>query len=289
MTGNGDHAARSAMVDIAVLGDLHVRRHGRHINLTATESLLLVLLITDGAPVAADTLQRRLWSREPDRRTEQNLRRVIKNLRDKLGGGPPPAGDGASLVEFARLGTRSGYRLNPALVHTDLRSHEEHITAGTAALLGRELDEAAAEFKAALALWGKSPFQETATWSFATSWVSVLRNWHRTAVAGHAEALIRLGRHLEAIPGLYEATAEHPGDGGLWELLIVALYTAGRDPDAAAALHDASVAFHREGIDPGYFRRLQQDVLNLSLPRHGSLALDWLGASKRSAPPDAAA
>jgi DNA-binding SARP family transcriptional activator len=278
------------MIDVGVLGTLHVRRDGRELVLTPTQVLvLLVLAIAGGHPVAKHTLQRRVYDREPDRRTEQNLRRHVKDLRDKLCEGLMPHSTGTAVIVTTKLGSQTAYRLDRAAVRMDAPRFEQHVTAGCAALRAGRCAEAAAHFQDAQALWRGDPLADVADHAFAASWITRLRSWHRIAVSGHAEAFIRLGRHREVIPALQDCTAAYPSDGWLWQLLIIALYADLRDGDAARALRDAIDAFRSEGLDPRFFGQLQHGVLTLTLPRDGNLAVGALASAASPAPPDAAA
>jgi DNA-binding SARP family transcriptional activator len=282
------------MIDVGVLGTLHVRRDGRELVLTPTQVLvLLVLAIAGGHPVAKHTLQRRVYDREPDRRTEQNLRRHVKDLRDRLcegllpyGSGP---GTGSAVIVTTRLGSQTAYRLDPHAVRMDAPRFEQHVTAGCAALRAGHCAEAATYFQDAQDLWRGDPLADVADHAFAASWITRLQSWHRIAVCGHAEAFIRLGRHREAIPALQASTAAHPSDGWLWQLLAIALYADLRDGDAAHALRDAIDAFRSEGLDPRFFSQLHHGILTLTLPRDANQALDTLASAKHPASPDAAA
>lgn len=281
-------AAPAVIIDIELLGPFRVRSDGHDIPLTPTQELvLLVLTVADGHPVDKHTLQRRVFDREPDQRTEQNLRRQIADLRDKLGSASARGVPGATIIVTGKLGAYTAYRLNLDLTHIDAHTFEQQVAAGTAALHTGCQADAAARFQAADALWRSDPLPNLSGRPFTAGWASRLSNWRQAAVRGHAEALIRLGRHREAIPPLHSLTVGRPGDSGLWQLLVVALYADRRDGDAARTLHNAITAFRDEGLDPSFFRQLQHEVLSLSLPRDGSRALDALGLARRPAPPDA--
>ena len=286
MTGTGDHPTSApATIDIHILGPLLVRRDGEHIALTRTQALLLLILLSAaGQPVSKYSLQRRVYDREPDRGTDQTMRRHVKDLRDTLVAGAPP-GHNTKAIVTTRLGGHAAYCMNPTLVRVDAHRFEQHVAAGAAALHARRWAEAALEFQIADSLWRSDPMPDVADKPFAATWITRLNNWRRISVTGYAESFIRLGRHREVIPALRAHAARFPGDSRLWRLLITAEYADGRDGDTAQTLRDAITAFHDEGLDPGCFRQLQYAVLTLALPRNGSLALDFDNIPGSPAPP----
>jgi len=287
MTGTGDHPTSApATIDIHILGPLLVRRGGQRIALTRTQALvLLILLSAVGQPVSKYSLQRRVYDREPDRGTDQTMRRHVKDLRDTLAAGAP-RGHGARAIMTTMLGGHAAYCVDPTLVSVDAHHFEQHVADGAAALHARRWAEAAFEFQIADSLWRSDPLPDVADRPFAATWITGLRNWRRISISGYAESFIRLGRHREIIPALHTHAARFPGDSRLWRLLVIAEYADGRDGDATQTLRDAIAAFHDEGLDPSCFWQLQHAVLTLALPRNGSLALDFEDTPCRPTPPN---
>ena len=72
------------------------------------------------------------------------------------------------------------------------------------------------------------------------------------AVEARIEADLALGRHGDVAGELEGLCQRHPLRERLWELLMLALYRAGRQADALRAYGDARTALVEElGIDPG--------------------------------------
>ncbi len=72
------------------------------------------------------------------------------------------------------------------------------------------------------------------------------------AVEARIEADLALGRHGDVAGELEALCQRHPLRERLWELLMLALYRAGRQADALRAFSDARTALVEElGIDPG--------------------------------------
>jgi DNA-binding SARP family transcriptional activator len=270
-----DHATSAATLDIAILGPLRILQDGSETSLTRTQALaLLVLVCAGGHPVTKDALHRKVYGREPDMRSAQTLRRHIANLRAAIG---PQAVKTTSLAEV------TAYRLDLSGVRLDADRFRELAQAGMAALRGRRLVDAAALTGEAIVLWRGRPLPELPGHGFASGLVSNLESWHQNTARVRAEALIRLTRHREIIPELQSFTRAYPGDGLLWRLLAIALYADHHDGGASEALQDASKAFVGEGLHPGYFRSLHEQVLNMTLPRDGAMAIDT--AARPGTPP----
>lgn len=275
MARTWDHATSAATLDIAILGPLRILQDGTEIFLTRAQALaLLVLVCAGGHPVTKDALHRKVYGREQDKRSVQTLRRHIANLRAAIG---------AQAVKTVSLAGMTAYRLDLSGVRLDADRFQELAQAGTAALRSRRLAEAAALTEDAIVLWRGRPLPELPGHSFVAGLVSSLESWHQNAARVRAEALIRLARHREIVPELQSFTRTYPGDGLLWRLLAIALYADHCDGGASEALQDASKAFVGEGLHPGYFHLLHEQVLNMTLPRDGAMAID--AAARPDAPP----
>jgi DNA-binding SARP family transcriptional activator len=266
MTSAGDHATSAATLDIAILGPLRILRDGNEILLTPTQALaLLVLVCAGGHPVTKCALHRKVYGREPDKQSAQTLRRHIANLRAAIG---------AQSVKTTSLADKTAYCLDLSGVRLDADRFRELAQAGTAALRGRRLADAAALAGNAIAAWRGRPLPELSEHGFAIGLATSLESWHQSAARVRAEAMIRLAGHREIVPELQSLTLAYPGDGLLWRLLVIALYADDRDGGACEALQDASKAFVGEGLHPGYFHALHEQVLNMTLPRDGAMAID---------------
>ena len=95
---------------------------------------------------------------------------------------------------------------------------------------------------------------------------------------------MRLGDVADVIGELEAAVAAYPYQEGLWELLITALYRAGRQADALAAYQRVRKLLADElGLDPGpQLQQLEQQILT----HDASLAVaDRATATVRSTTP----
>ena len=83
------------------------------------------------------------------------------------------------------------------------------------------------------------------------------------AIESRAGADLMLGRHGELVGELEASCREHPVRERLWELLMLALYQAGRQAEALSAYTEVRDRLAGElGIDPGpALRELQARIL----------------------------
>ena len=108
-----------------------------------------------------------------------------------------------------------------------------------------------------------------------------------SAVEARIEADLALGRHGDVAGELEALCQRHPLRERLWELLMLALYRAGRQADALRAFGEARTALVEElGIDPGpalkelEARVLAQDPTSTRRPR---IAWPAVATGRRSA------
>jgi DNA-binding SARP family transcriptional activator len=279
-----------AVIDIAILGELKLTIRGEPAAIPPkTARLLCELLTAGGHTVLADTLQRRLYSRELDHRTGQALRRCISDLRDILRGTIPPHDDRERVIFTRRIGAETGYGIHLNTVRLDATLFQHHAATASGLMRDGHWAQAITWLETARGLWRGNPFTGISDAASAGTWKTRLLTAHQTTIGEHAEALIRLDHVSEALQNLQAGAVTYPGNGRLWRLLMLALYVAERDSEASHASRDAIASFREEGIDPpAAVLQLQQDLLGHRLPREPGPALDAAGFA-RSALPAAAA
>jgi hypothetical protein len=115
----------------------------------------------------------------------------------------------------------------------------------------------------AVALWRGPAYAEFADQAWARAEITRLDELRALAQERRAEALLALGRAAEAVPDLDAHAQAHPWREDGWRLLALALYQAGRQGDALAALRRARHVLAAElGVDPGPgLRQLESDIL----------------------------
>lgn len=116
----------------------------------------------------------------------------------------------------------------------------------------------------ALELWRGPAYAEFAEHPWARAQADRLEELRLLALHRRAEALLGSGRAADAVPELESLVAGHPLREDTWRLLGLALYQAGRQGDALAALRRARSTLLTElGVDPGpELRALEADILD---------------------------
>jgi DNA-binding SARP family transcriptional activator len=264
-------------VDISVLGPLEVRRGDTAVRLGAPKLrvLLLSLVLDAGRVVPADRLIEHLWADDPPPQPLVSLRSYISNLRRLLQEpGAPPIID-----------TRSGgyvlhvppERVDAVRFETLARRGHDLVTSGDAAAGLATLDEA-------LALWRGDALADIADEPHARPAVVKLDQLRLNATEDRFDALLATGQHLEALPELEAFVGQHPSRERALRQLVLALYRAGRAPDAlATASAHRAVLVEEYGLDPSpQLAHLTERILRQD-PE-----LDAPAPPTRTAPPAAA-
>ena len=111
--------------------------------------------------------------------------------------------------------------------------------------------EALGSFESALGLWRGLPLAELADHAVAVPFRAEMAALRASATDGRLRALVEAGRHHEAIPALESLIRTEPLREEPYELLVLALYRAGRTPEALD-VHQQFRTLLREqlGIDP---------------------------------------
>ena len=241
------------MISIALLGPVEVRRDGELLAVPAGKptELLVRLALAAGTMVLKERLLEDLWADDAVSTTTNTMQSKVSRLRRALG-------DPGLIV-----GGRAGYTLavEPGAVDAlEVALRADEVTAL------RDGGDPAAVVEACTAALGLFRGESL----FGASDAEWLRP-HRTHLETLRLRLIedQLGARLElgatgAVVGeLEDLVTAHPLREGLWEMLITALYRAGRQADALAAYRTVREHLVEElGIEPGReLQRLEQRVL----------------------------
>ncbi|MCB2177134.1 MAG: winged helix-turn-helix domain-containing protein [Actinomycetales bacterium] len=209
-------------------------------------AVLALLLRAAGRPVPADRIVDAIWGEAAGPGSHASLHTYVSNLRGALGGD--------RLVRDPhgyRVVLREGDELD-----TDLfAARVEDAGAGRAATLR------AAGLSRALELWRGEPYEGLDEVGPLAAERARLTELRTAAELDRVEALLRAGEAPVA-----EATAvrdRNPLDERAWSLLAHALYRAGRQTDALAALREVTRSLSDElGLDPSpALVRLEEQIL----------------------------
>ncbi|GAA1883024.1 BTAD domain-containing putative transcriptional regulator [Actinomadura bangladeshensis] len=220
-------------------------------------SVLARLAAARGRMVPADRLVADLWAQAAPPRAAAGLQSFVSHLRRALEPDRPPRTPARILVTEP-----PGYALRLPDGAVDAWRFDALIdTAG--ALLETDPARARRSAGAALAEWRGPAYAEFADLPWAAAEAARLDERRRLAVERGAEAALRLGAAAEAVPDLEAHATANPLREEAWRLLALALYRAGRQGDALAALRRARATLAEElGVDPGPgLRRLEADIL----------------------------
>ncbi|GAA4229486.1 BTAD domain-containing putative transcriptional regulator [Actinomadura meridiana] len=220
-------------------------------------SVLARLTVARGLMVPADRLVEDLWAGTPPPRAAAGLQSFVSHLRRALEPNRPPRTAARILVTEP-----PGYALRLPDGDVDAWRFDALIDEA-ADLLETDPPGARRRAERALAEWRGPAYAEFADLPWAAAEAARLDERHRLAVERRAEAMLRLGAAAEAVPDLEAHAADNPLREEAWRLLALALYRAGRQGDALAALRRARAQLSEElGIDPGpALRGLESDIL----------------------------
>ncbi len=208
-------------------------------------AVLVMLLLARGRQVPLDGLIDGLWGQRIPRSAVGTVRTYVSRLRHRFGAAV--TGRRGEQIES----TGDGYLLPLGWAVLDLDVFEElHREADGA----RQLDEAAQAvwlLREALGLWRGAALAGIPG-PYADSRRVLLEELRMTATEEKLAAEISIGNHAAAIAELRTVLAEHPFRERLGELLMLALYNAGRQAEALDVFDNVRQRLRGElGIDPG--------------------------------------
>ncbi|GAA3774002.1 tetratricopeptide repeat protein [Plantactinospora mayteni] len=233
-----------------VLGPVRVRQDGRSLPVRGRlqHILLAVLLARANVEVPTHVLAETLWG-EPDERAGPKLQQHVHKLRRVLGD-----------VNHIRFG-QDGYCLNVAPDELDAQRFDALLDDGIRVPDG-EPNRRAEILRQALGLWRGDPFAGLDV-PILTDESARLTERKLIATEDLYEAEIACGHGETTVAKLAELVRLHPLRERSRQLLIIALYGAGRRADALAAYRSAHTTFSDElGVEPGLeLRWLQARIL----------------------------
>ena len=241
------------MLEIAVLGPLEVTRDGQRIPVPSgkTSELLVRLALEAGTPVRADRLIDDLWGAGAGDTRPNTLQSKVAMLRRALG---DPS------VITSRDG---GYALSVEPAGVDALAAVVQADAAARSLEAGD-DRAADDLSSStLELYRGELLQAAGDGAWVTPHRARLEETRLKLVETQLAARLRLGELGSVIGELEAAVVSYPFHEKLWELLITALYRAGRQADALTAYRRIRTLLADElGLDPGpRLQQLEQQVL----------------------------
>ena len=240
------------MYEFRLLGPLEALIDGNSVNLAAAKprALLALLLLHRNRVVATETLIDELWGDDPPARATKTLQVYLSQLRKELGP--------------ERLVTRApGYELRVAEGELDVDRFEKLAADARERLAAGDAAGAVEGMRRALDLWRGPALLEFRAEPFAERAAPRLEDVRLAAVEDWLHAALEAGQAAGIVPELEELVASHPLRERPRELLMLALYRAGRQADALELFRRTRELFVSElGIEPGAsLRELEQAML----------------------------
>ena len=241
-----------AVVRYLMLGPVTALVDGRPADLGGPRQrgVLVVLLSEAGRLVPASHIVDAIWGDEPPASAANLVQRSISQLRKALG---------KDAIE-----TRgAGYMVRVEPDALDLHVFERLLRSGSADLRDGRYEEGGAALRQALALWRGAALADLADQDFLVPEAARLDELRLLAAERALEADLGLGRYADCTAEIEALVHSHPLRERPRELLMRALYGAGRQAEALDAYREARSTFVDElGIEPGpALRELEQAVL----------------------------
>ncbi|MDO3635009.1 BTAD domain-containing putative transcriptional regulator [Mycolicibacterium arseniciresistens] len=263
-----------------LLGPLQVVRAGAPVELGPPKqrAVLAVLLLAHGRVVSVDRLVDAVWGDDAPGSATAGLQAYISNLRRALRDDPQ-----ASPI----VRQPPGYFLDIDADSVDLAVFARRCAEVAGAVEAADWTAALDVADAAMALW-RGPFlADLSDQPWVAQDAARVEVMRADCLDKRITALLALGRVSQALAAVSELRAADPlGERGCW-LHMLALYRAGRAPDALEAYGGYARLLDAElGLQPGAeLRDLQTAILRQSpelaaWPRHP----EWTGAGEVATP-----
>ncbi|MEV0130919.1 BTAD domain-containing putative transcriptional regulator [Dactylosporangium sp. NPDC050688] len=244
---------------VGVLGPLRAGIGGQAVDLGGPRqrAVLARLVAAGGHVVPTDRFIDDLWQGVPPPKALAALQVYVSNLRRALEPDRAPRTPASVLVTVA-----PGYALHLPPGAVDAWRFEALLREGSA-IAERDPARADGLLREALAAWAGPAYAEFADEPWAVPEAGRLEELRLVCVEAGGRVAVRLGRAALVVPALERHVQAHPLREEAVHLLASALYAAGRQGDALAALRGARERLATElGIDPGpALRALEADVL----------------------------
>lgn len=217
------------------------------------QAVLAILLLDAGRPVPTEAILGRLWDDSPSDKARSTVTSYVTRLREKL---RQVVGDAVRISPVA-----NGYQIDVPPEVVDLHRFSRKVDQARALGEGGDDLEAVAILREADGEWRGEPLAGLPGERIAAIRRS-LEERRRAAVLDRIRRELRLGRHRELVPELYERVERHPLDEELAEALMTALYHSGRVADALAVYRTAYECSESLGLVIGpRLRELQEAML----------------------------
>jgi peptide/nickel transport system substrate-binding protein len=254
--GRGVYSARR-VIEFRVLGPLEaVGPSGAATLVGGKQRLLLAMLVLHaGELVARSAIIDALWPEDPPASAAQSVESYISRIRAAL----RAAGAAQPILASAP----GGYRLLRDGNRFDRDAFTELARRARAAFEDGDARAASELAGEALALWHGPALAGLSEERAIRGDAAALEDQRLQALETRADAQLTIGDHAQVIAELRAEATRHPERERVHELLMVALYRAGRQTDALQVYREARDHLNEElGLEPGAsLRELQARIL----------------------------
>lgn len=217
--------------------------------------LLAMLVLHAGELVSRTAIIDALWPEDPPASAAQSVESYVSRLRAAL--------RAAGAAEGIIASSPGGYQLTRAGNRFDCDEFAELAAQAHTALDRGDAQAASDLADEALALWHGPGLAGIAEEPGVRASAAALEEGRVQVLETRAEAKLALGRHTELISELRAGVSSHPERERAHELLMIALYRAGRQTEALDVYRAAHAHLDGElGLEPGAgLRELQSRIL----------------------------
>jgi DNA-binding SARP family transcriptional activator len=208
--------------------------------------VLAALLLELNRPVSLASIIDAVWGQEPPRDARNCVYTYVSRLRRALRLAEAPGGKRSVLVS-----AKAGYQLSGDPGQVDVVTFERQCATARDCYRCGDKEAAAEAISVAMSLWGGEPFAGLAGPRVEAERVRLVE-LHLAALELLAEIRLDGPGAAEVAAELSALVREYPLRERLRELLMLALYRAGRQGDALRAFQDLRAVLTEDlGVEPG--------------------------------------
>jgi len=229
-------------ISFSVLGPVRAWHDGAELDVGSPQqrAVLAALLLSEGTHLTPERLVDGVWGQAAPRTAQATIRTYIYRLRRAF-----PTGTDNPITLLS-----GGYALTPAGSTVDLTVFRTLLAQARAARAEGDHSSALTRLDDGLALWRGTALAGVPG-PYAQAQRTPLEELRLTAIGERLATAVDLGQHVEVATELAQLVAEHPLVERFRELLMIALYRAGRQADALAVFTETRHLLREElGVDP---------------------------------------
>jgi predicted ATPase/DNA-binding SARP family transcriptional activator len=220
--------------------------------------ILSTLLVNANQRVSVDALVLAVWGEQSFESSTSTLESHVWRLRKRI-----EPNRGRRQAPNYLVNDNGGYRLIVNPDNADSLRFAQLAEQGDDLLISGSIERALSLYDTALSLWRGRPYAAVADDDWAMAAVARLEERFAQVQEQRVDALLRCGRHLQAITDLEGLTVQFAFRERLWTHLMLALYRAARTEQALATYQRArTLLLDGVGLEPGpQMREMHERIL----------------------------